>query len=334
MGRFFTLVGIENKKLWKRPSTVVMSLIVIALVLLASCGMRYYQYANKADVYKAPAVADNWRDNVTKEEAALKDRIKGVEDDKNASELEKASLGSAKKTLAEDEYMLAHGISSSKPFSIWTEVADFSSKVSYGYIVAMMMMIACSMLVAGEYTEGTIKLTMSRPFSRGEILGAKLTVTIIYGLELLASALVVQTLIFMAFYGAPGIDAKQMFWTTDKIIYIPAVLNLLAVFGLDFLTAVFYTILAFALSAVTRSRSISTGFSLFMLLLGGSLAELVAIYFSWAKFFPFTTTGFSTMVTKGVQVYGTTLVTSLIATGIYAVIMCVAAFIVFIRRDV
>lgn len=334
MGRFFTLVGIENKKLWKRPSTVVMFLIVIALVLLASCGMRYYQYANKVDVYKAPAVADNWRDNVTKEEAALKDQIKGVEDNKNASELEKASLGNAKKTLAEDEYMLAHGISSSKPFSIWTEVADFSSKVSYGYIVAMMMMIACSMLVAGEYTEGTIKLTMSRPFSRGEILGAKLTVTILYGLELLASALVIQTLIFMAFYGAPGIDAKQMFWTTDKIIYIPAVLNLLAVFGLDFLTAVFYTILAFALSAVTRSRSISTGFSLFMLLLGGSLAKLVAIYFSWAKFFPFTTTDFSTIVAQGVQVYGTTLGTSLIATGIYAVIMCVAAFIVFIRRDV
>lgn len=334
MGRFFTLVGIENKKLWKRPSTVVMFLIVIALVLSASCGLRYLQYIHGSDVRSAPPVSDNWRENVLKEEEQLRAQIKAIQNVKDNSNMAKSMLGPAQKTLAEDEYMTEHNISSAKPFSIWTLVSDFCSKVSYGAIAAMMMLIACSVLVAGEFGEGTIKLTLSRPFSRGEILGAKLAVTLLYGLELLASMLVVQTLIFMIFYGVPGIGANQMLWTTGKIVYIPSVFVLLIHYGLEFLTAAFYVTLAFALAAITRSRSIATGFSLFMLLLGGSLAQIAAIYFGNIKYFPFTTVNFLDIITKGVSVYGTTLASSMILSGIYAFIMCAAAFVVFKRRDV
>lgn len=333
MKSFFTLISIENSKMWKRTSTKVMFFIMIFLVLAASCLLRYYQYYKNVDVHAAPTVSATWKTEVEQEAQGLKAQIKQIESGKG-NESERSVLGNLKKSLAEDEYRLANNISVAKPNSIWTKVSDFSQSGSYGDMIALLLIIACAASVAGEFSEGTIKMAISRPYYRREILSAKLIVSLLYGLELLVTVFIVQSAIFAAFYGLPDIGAKEMMWTTGRIVYIPAVLKALCLYGLDFLTVIFYTVLAFTLSAITRSRSIATGFSLFMLLLGSSLAQMAAVFFTWAKYFPFTMTGFSSMVTKGVVLEGTTLVMALLVSGIYTVIIAAAGYLVFQKRDI
>lgn len=333
MSSFITLVRVENTKMWKRLSTKVMLLIMVAIVILASCVYRYYQYTKGYDVHATPTVSASWQTDLQKEIEETKGAIKSIEDQKG-NDAQRSALGKMKKTVAEDQYRLDHDISTQESNSIWTKVLDFSENAGYGYLVALLLIIACTASVAGEFSEGTIKMAISRPNYRHEILSAKLLVSLVYGLELLAAALILQTGMFMIFYGVPGMGAKEMLWTTNQIIYVPAILKLLAYYGLDFLTVIFYTVLAFALSTVTRSRSIATGFSLFMLLLGSQLAQMVAIYFSWAKYFPFTMTNFSSMMTDGVRLPGTSLPIALMVSGIYTVLMGAVGYIVFQKRDI
>ncbi|WP_156946257.1 hypothetical protein [Clostridium akagii] len=66
----------------------------------------------------------------------------------------------------------------------------------------------------------------------------------------------------------------------QQIVYAPAALKTLLIFGLDFLEAIVYIIVAFVISAVSRSRSIATGFSLFLVLVGAGIIEVLAAIFT------------------------------------------------------
>lgn len=332
MGRFFTLVSIENIKMWKRLSTKVMLLIMVLIVVAASGIFRFYQYRMGYDVHAAPTISADWRQKLEAEIVSAKEQKAMVEKSKNNAQ--RSMLGQLDQTIAEDQYRLDHNIPLKAPNSIWTKILDFGENAGYCSLIALMLIIACSAAVAGEFSEGTIKMAISRPYHRHEILSAKLVASLLYGLALLVVTLVTNFILFAIFYGLPGLNAMEVMWTTHQVLYVPAVVKLLAYYGLGFLEVIFYTVLAFALAAVTRSRSISTGFSLFMLLVGGQIAQMVAIYFSWAKWFPFTMSHFSNMMTNGVTVPGSSLTLGLILTGIYTLVFGAVGYIVFAKRDI
>lgn len=333
MRRFFTLIGIENTKLWKRLSSKVMLGIMIFIVV-ASCGiLRFYQYSKGVNVHAEPTVTAGWQDKLKMEVAGLKQQEAAIKSNKNAGP-GSSELGQLDLQIAQDQYRLDHNIGLEKPDSIWTKLLDFGNNAGFASLVALMLIIACSASVAGEFSEGTIKMAISRPYRRHEILSAKLLASLLYGLELLAATLAANFLMFAIFYGLPGIGAGDMLWTTHKILYVPAFLKFLAYYGLGYLEIVFYTVLAFALSAVTRSRSIATGFSLFMLLVGGQLAQMISIYINWVKWFPFTMAHFTYMITNGTVIPDTSLTMALVMTGLYTVVFGTVGYVVFAKRDI
>lgn len=333
MKPFLSLIKIENRKMWKRLSTKVMLLILLLIVVAAVGFFRFYQYRMGYDVHAATKVSATWRQEVTAElQSAQKDKTaieKGT-----GNNAERAKLGAREKTIAESEYRLDHNIALKEPDSIWSRLLDFGKNVGFDSLIALMLIIACSAAVAGEFSDGTIKMAISRPYRRDEILSAKLIVVLGYGLTLLAAVLAVNFLLFAALYGLPGLGASALLWTTHRVLSVPAIVSLLAYYGLGFLMVIFYTVLAFALAVVTRSRSIATGFSLFMLLVGGQLAQMVSIYFPWAKWFPFTMTNFSNMITSGVVLPGTSLTMALVLTGIYTLLFGAVGYTVFVERDI
>ena len=129
-------------------------------------------------------------------------------------------------------------------------------------------------------------------------------------------------------------SAKTLIWNGTSVAYIPGFLKALAIFGLDFLTVIFYTVFAFALSTATRSRSLATGFALFMILFGASLVQLAAIFFDWGKYLPFVATGFSNIVGSGSSIVGVTLSFAVISSMIYVVLMLIAGYAIFQKRDI
>ena len=333
MSRFLTLISIENTKMWKRISTRVMLFIMIFIVIAASSIYRYRLYIVGANLNATPAVSASWQTDLQKEITDAKAEIKHADSGTNNAS-ERSRVGELQKTIAEDQYRLDNNISQQEPNSIWTKITDFSTSAGYGSLIALLLIIACAAAVAGEFSEGTIKMAISRPYHRHEILSAKLIASLLYGITLMAATLVTNFIMFAIFFGMNGVDAKEMLWTTGQVLYVPAVLKMLALYGLDFLQVIFYTVLAFALSAITRSRSMATGFSLFMLLAGSSIAQMVAVYFDWARYFPLTMTNFSYFMTHGAVLEGTTLPLALALSGIYTLIIGAAGYVVFAKRDI
>lgn len=330
MSNFFSLISIENTKLWKRMSTKVMLILMVVIVLAATGIYKYYTVKN--NISNTTTVSDSWKQDLQKKlvvEKAELDKLKN-----STSKMEKASIGSIEKSVAEDEYSINNNIKPITQSSIWTRVTKFDGDAGYGQLIALFLIISCAALVAGEFSDGTMKMMISRPYRRFEILTAKLAATVIYGLALLGTAFVLTFLTQGIFFGFNDMGAKEMFWTSGSIIYIPAVLKTFIIFGLDFLQVLFYVIVAFALSAIFRSRSLATGFSLFILLVGGGIIRLLAMLFDWGKYLPFGMDNFSGFVTSGSYIQGTSLTFALVLTAIYAIVFAFAGYFVFQKRDI
>ena len=326
MGKFLTLVSIENTKLWKRLSTKIMVGILVVIILVATGLIKYINVANK--VSDTITVSDNWKEDTEKQLETEKASLKELEGSNN--KMTKTAIDSTKQAIAQDEYRINNNIKPEVPANIWAR----STSTVYVNLVILFLMITCAAVIAGEFSEGTMKMMITRPFSRNQILTAKLTSILLYGLLLQVIAFVINLLMQGILYGFSGIGASEMLWTSTKIVYIPAVLKAACIFGLDFLTVVVYALFAFALSAITRSRSIATGFTLFMCLVGAGILQALAIYFDWGKFLPFVSAGFSSYVAGGVGIPGTTLVFGLIMNLIYSIIFCAAGYLVFNKRDI
>ncbi|MBZ9685398.1 ABC transporter permease [Clostridium estertheticum] len=330
MGSFFTLVSIENTKLWKRLSTKIMLIIMIVIIIAATGIFKYYTVSQK--VTNTISVSENWKQELQKNVDMQKIQLKQAESDTNKRA--KVLIGMTKKSIAEGEYRINNNIKPESSKSVWLRSSEFATNAGYGGIIALLLIISCSALVAGEFSEGTMKMMISRPYRRWEILTSKLLAIILYGLVLLVTTFLLNFIMIGIFFGFNDMGIKEMMWTSSSIIYISAALKTAIIFGLNFLQVLVYVILAFAISAISRSRSIATGFSLFLLLVGSNIAQLLAMYFSWGKYLPFGTSNFSTFVTVGATIEGTSLAFAIGLSAIYSIVFCFAGYVVFEKRDI
>lgn len=328
---FMKLVSIENMKLWKRLSSKVMLIIMLVIVIAIPCVVKFYRNSTSKNS-TVVSVDKNWKEKVKQELAENEKQLTEIKKSKDKSM--KMMQGSVEKTVAEDKYIINHNIAPSKDTSIWDRVIEIDNRSQYSSFLALMIIIVCTAQIAGEFSEGTMKMAISRPYSRSQILSAKLTSSILYGIILLIVTFIGNLVTTGILFGFDAMSAKAFLWTGTKILYIPGFLKALTIFGLNFLTIIFFTIFAFMLSTLTRSRSLATGFSLFMVLLGSGMVYLVAVYSDWGKYLPFATTGFTGIVNSGSAIAGLTLTFSIVSSLIYMALMLFVGYYTFQKRDI
>ncbi|WP_026883189.1 ABC transporter permease subunit [Clostridium akagii] len=339
MGNFFTLISIENMKLWKRISAKVMLIIMIVLIVLATGIYKYYTASNHISDTTTTSTttvttdgSQNWKQDLQKKIQAEKVQLTQAENSTNKMVVA-TSVGPMKKTIAEDEYRINNNIKPESKESIWTRVTYFYTN-GFSGLVILFTVIACTASVAGEFSEGTMKMMISRPFSRSQILSAKLIAIIIYGIVLVVTTFVLNFLLLGILFGFDGISSKEMIWTSGKISYEPAALKSLILLGLDSLQAIVFIIVAFAISAISRSRSIATGFSIFLVLVGAGIISLLAEFFTWGKYLPFAVTSFASYISSGTAIGGTSLSFAIIISLLYSALFCFLGYFIFQKRDI
>ncbi|NLJ30083.1 MAG: ABC transporter permease subunit [Clostridiales bacterium] len=343
MGNFLSLVGVENTKLWKRVSTWIMPLI-LAVVVIGICGLARMQTAMigsgsvsiSAGQSQSKTVSGGWRQTLEEQNKVMQASVDAAE--KSDRQADKNQIDSEKFRIAKNQYYLDHNQkpaevsdSSSNVFgsSYWQRVMNFGM----GFFIALFAIIACTGLVAGEFSEGTMKTMISRPFARWQLLTAKLAAVIGYTVFLSVVAYLVTLGGIAAFFGTGGTGTPVLMWLGGSVAAVPGFGASLLTALLDLLSTIVYLLLAFCLSAVSRSRALATGLSIF-LMFGGSFTMLIADNFSWGKLIFFADTAFSTFVTGGAPFYGITLGLALIICGVYCAAFLASAYVAFTKRDV
>jgi ABC-2 type transport system permease protein len=246
------------------------------------------------------------------------------------------SIEPLKISIAKDEYALAHHFGQEYTDSVWNRVVQLNTLINpnMGGIIALFVIITLSALVAGEFTEGTIKMLIPRPFSRSELLTSKFISALLYAIVLFVETLVIGFLLMGAFFGFKGLSATSLIWTGQKVVEIPAVLYVFMIYGLDFLQVVVYMAFALLIAVLSRSRALSTGVSIVLLVIGSALLQLLATYVDWGKYIVFAVTDLAMFLTYGPLYAGAPLGFALIVCAIYTAVFLFFSYFTFRKRDI
>ncbi|WP_021877363.1 ABC transporter permease [Paenibacillus sp. P22] len=224
--------------------------------------------------------------------------------------------------------------SSANPPSMWQMVAI--EMIVMMPLVSIFAVIVAADIVAGEFTAGTIKLLLIRPWSRSKILLSKYAATLLFGffsMALLYAALLLVNIIFFGY--EKGIKAAEVFGAADPAMSAWSYFN--QSFFMQFISLIVTVTLAFMISSVFRSGALAIGLSLFVVLMGKTLGQLFGLidrkWVDYVLFQHLDLTRYIGIGSSGAN-GGMTLGFSLAVLAGYYVIFMALSWFVFTRRDV
>ncbi|WNR44523.1 ABC transporter permease [Paenibacillus roseipurpureus] len=194
-------------------------------------------------------------------------------------------------------------------------------------IVTLFTIIVAAGIVASEFSGGTIKMLLIRPFSRSMILLSKYGTVLLYGLGLILLLLVSAFLTGGLLFGFSGASELHAGTTLTQSGYVWQAVGYSIIEWLVMVT------LAFMFSSVFRASSMAIGISLFVLLTGAQLAYVLKP-FAWSKFLLFANTNLLLYIDGRPLMASMSLSFSLIMLACYQVLFLGLAWFVFAKRDV
>ncbi|ASA26065.1 ABC transporter permease [Paenibacillus donghaensis] len=208
---------------------------------------------------------------------------------------------------------------------LWSNFQTTTS-VSF-FLVTIFTVVVAADSVAGEFTWGTVKLLLIRPWSRSKILLSKYLSVVLFSL--------LSTAVLIAF----GLGASYLFSSstsggiTDAASWTPAeyaFMEILCRYVDLFVT----TALAFMVSSVFRASGLAIGLSMFIMF---AKDIFVAIFnpdrFEWARYLIFSHMDLRSYLLTD-TVGGSTLGFAVGVLAAYYVLFLAVAWIVFRKRDV
>lgn len=198
-------------------------------------------------------------------------------------------------------------------------------------LITLLTVIPGASIVSQEFTDGTIKMLLTRPVSRFKILTSKLITIFLFGLSLIVLTIILTTAIgFILFGTATGIDLTIVDGVVQQTNTITDVF-LTYVYSLgDFTMSILF---AFFIGTVFSSPSIAIALSMLFLMMGPMIILLLQKYIP-VEYIWLTHSDLTQHLTKEFFVEETTLSMSLTVLVIYAIVFLALSFMTFIKRDV
>lgn len=181
--------------------------------------------------------------------------------------------------------------------------------------------------VAGEFSGGTIKLLLIRPWSRTKILLSKYLALLVYIILNLAVFFGLTLLLnFLLFGGGSDYPVREG-WTPLG--------HAAAWYGLNLIEMTVIVTMAFMISSVFRSGGLAIGLSIFLLLGGGIISGLLSLIDKpWVDYVLFLHLGLERHLVGGLMFRDHSLGFSLGVLAGYYVLFLALSWYVFNRRDV
>lgn len=199
-------------------------------------------------------------------------------------------------------------------------------------LITIFTVVKASETVAGEFTWGTIKLLLIRPWSRSSILLSKYIATLLFALFFTVVGFLATFLSTVAFFGYSGSASDMMgVSVTDPWSYM------LQYYGLQFVSTMVIVTFGFMMSSAFRSSGLAIGLSIFLLLSGNLLSQLLSLTDkAWVKFVMFQNLNLTAYLAGDDPFphHDTTLGFSLAVLAGYVIVFNIISWTVFRKRDI
>lgn len=368
MSRFLHLVAGETKKIWAQKAAVVLLIIFLALnVLIAAIFIfsdvdmkssmletfgsdfnlqahsQAYSEENEQELYYIYDEYGNPQYNyLDLHYTPIEERISQYKEQLNDPEItsfEKyfimKQIDSLEKTSAIDSYVAENNVSFKEDVSDSVYYLQFSMSVMCTIAVIGTLIIGAG-IVAGESSDGTMKLLLTRPFKRWKILTSKFVAALLYGLFMYALGFVFSLIIGGLLFGFGGfglnIIASLGKGSAFSVGIIPYTL---LKFALSFTQIIILLSMVFFISCLFKSRALAVGISMLIYFVGSGIVQLIAMLgVDILKYVIFFNMDLSPFLSSLPAYPGMTILQSGITAAVHFIIFMAASYALFIKRDV
>ncbi|MGE6377973.1 ABC transporter permease [Peribacillus muralis] len=312
------------KNEWMKIFSKVSTYIFIAFLLLAAIGTAII------DMKLSPEESgQDWKQEV---KADIQEQEKALKA-KDISEDEKAAIMDEIDT---NKQLLAANIDPDLSTN-WTYMAEYT--VSLTSFLTLFVVIVCSSMVSSEFSDGTIKQLLIRPYKRWKILLSKYITSLLFAALLLVSLVVFSYLIGIIFFGNGSYSDKmldpQAFGSFSTVVVGTYFKDMIVYWIPGFLVI---TTIAFMLSTLFKNQALAVGISIFILFASSTLNMIIQSFigkYEWLKFVLFPHLDLRGYISGAMEMFdGATLGFSIGVLGVYYLVFLALTFFFFQKKDI
>lgn len=317
MNNFFSLVKNELIKIYIMKWVWIMYFFMILIVLgslifntLTSTLVNQHDYT------------DNWRLELKEETEILVNENKNEEDE--------LTIMLNNVVIDENNYYMENNL---RPYGYHAGnfIIDNLFLTSF---VSLMTIIVAGGIVANEFTWGTIKQILIRPFTRGTILSSKYIAVIIFAIISVALLIISNFIIGMISYGLPLINPEIIVNRPDGLSSNTISKEIFLQYILKLVNIIILGTFAFMISTIFRNSSLAIALSIFFMFIGTSVSKFLGDY-TWSKFIIFSHTDLSVYFSPFGPVQNeNTLEFSIVIIFVYMIIFILCTWVIFNKRDI
>ena len=323
--RFLPLVENEVLKLLKRRRFRVVFLILVALI-----GLIVFAQVKTRERFLS---GKDWHVRVQERVASMQNWLR-------SGRMPKTQERWTRFEIARLQYHVDRGVN---PDAITGPlfVRLFANASSY-LLLPLLALVFGSDIVSSEFSQGTIKILLTRPVSRGAVLASKLlALALAITLMVLAGGAVAYAFGGAAFgyrgWGAPVLTGFRLTGEAFDVTTVRALVlwkETLLVFGLAWFAALSVGALALLTSVLLRSTAAAMG-TMFAALIAGTILPRVAPSWEAQKYLFVTNLPLPDYYSGSPPpIPGITVGFSVSVLALWSAAAILVAFVVFVRRDV
>ncbi|MFJ7935322.1 ABC transporter permease [Sporosarcina sp. NPDC096371] len=308
------LIQNEWMKLWNKKATWVMTILLVMMIVGMMGLTKWMQTINDFG-------EQDWKQYVQDDLAYTQEQLANP----TLVSSEREGFEDREKVL---EYRLANSV---KPLEGHSRERMIMDSAGIGSVVVLLTVIAAAGIVASEFTQGTIKMLLSRPVKRWKILTAKYVTVNLFGILLMLVGFVVSVMCAYIFFQSG--DGQELVWNGKEVVAASVWGKGLYILLLSFANVFVTTTFAFMIGSVFRSSSMAIGLSLFIYFMGNTVVMFLARY-EIVKYIVFTHMNLTMYETGNMFVEGITMPFSLAVLAVYLIVFLVISYTTFMKRDI
>ncbi|QQE76525.1 ABC transporter permease subunit [Brevibacillus composti] len=322
------LVENETVKLLRRRRFLVVVLILAILIPIFT----YAQYRAVQTAQEQMGTSD-WR-------ALLQQQIVDTQNRLASSRLPEEWREFLKIRVQQQQYYLDHDINPMAPGAPTFARGFMDQAVSL--FLPMIIVVLAVDLVSAEYSEGTIKLLLTRPIRRWKVLTSKYITLLLFTSLTVLMTLLLAYLMSGVVFGYAGWDMPVLTGfeveggelNTAGVFMLPQWKYLLMQYGLGWFVSVVVGTITFMVSVLVRSAAAGMGIMMAALISGSILTQMASSWESSKYLFVVNLQLTDYLAGTLPPIKGMTLPFSLAVLSVWVIASLIVAYVWFIRRDV